>query len=133
MARGARLHPDYTPDGPREIPAFWDVGVRYAFVIGPGGLPVEICARREPKSYTDAILGLDHLGLRATDATEASDMLIAIGASQLARHELTGSVRPVEVHFLQQGNLCWEVFDEPPPAWANISPPVARWSGVLAR
>jgi catechol 2,3-dioxygenase-like lactoylglutathione lyase family enzyme len=130
VARGARLDPAYTPDGPREISVFWDVGVRFAFVIGPGGLPIEICARRVPKSSADMITGLDHLGLRRRDLARAADDLIGQGAVELARYRLPGPVRPVDVRFLQEANLCWEVFDEDAPALPGHVDPVARWSGV---
>ena len=127
LAKGIRPDPAFTPDGPREIADFWQTGVRFAFVIGPGGVPVELCARRGTTGPA-AVLGLDHLGLRARDSAETAARLIAQGGRELARHQLAGSARTVDVRFLQEANLMWEVFDEDPLPRA---PGPGHWVGVL--
>ncbi len=128
LAQGARPDPAFTPGGPREIAAFWETGVRYAFVIGPGDVPLELCARRGT-SGSPTVLGLDHLGLRAMNSSETATRLVARGAVEVARHLLPAPARPVDVRFLQDGNVIWEVFDEDPP---SRTPGPGRWAGVLA-
>ena len=120
---GAALHPGFTPDGPQEIAAFWETGVRYAFVTGPGGVAVEFCARRG-ESGTAGITGLDHLGLRVPDSAAAAAGLLAAGAVMVAGWQ----VGRVDVRFLRQDNLMWEVFDEPP-----VPETPGRWAGVAPR
>jgi len=46
-ARGAALD-DTTPEGPNDIPEFWESGVRYVFLQGPEGARIELCAKRPP-------------------------------------------------------------------------------------
>jgi catechol 2,3-dioxygenase-like lactoylglutathione lyase family enzyme len=128
LAAGARLHPGFTPDGPRDIAAFWDHGVRFAFVIGPGGVPVEICARHgDADGGGAAITGLDHLGLRCADVAATAAGLEASGAVTLGRYLLAG---PVEVRFLQEANIVWELFDEPVAAPSIRCADGAGWAGV---
>lgn len=127
LAGGAAPDPAFTPDGPREIAAFWQTGVRYAFVMGPGGVPVELCARRGTTGPA-AVLGLDHLGLRVRDTAETAARLVARGGVEVARHLLPAPDRPVDVRFLQEANLMWEVFDEDPLPRA---PGPGHWVGVL--
>ena len=120
LTAGAALHPGFTPDGPQEIAAFWETGVRYAFVTGPGGVAVEFCARRG-ESGPAGITGLDHLGLRVPDSAAAAAGLLAAGAVTVAGWQ----VGRVDVRFLRQDNLMWEVFDEPP-----VPETPGRWAGV---
>jgi catechol 2,3-dioxygenase-like lactoylglutathione lyase family enzyme len=127
-ATGAALHPAFTPDGPREIAAFWDTGVRFVFLVGPEGVPIELCARRGTTDPRPAVLGLDHLGLRAADTAATAARLRAGGATDLASHILPGD-RPVSVAFLQEDGLVWEVFDEPAPPGLAAG---GAWSGVRA-
>ena len=125
---GAVLHPGFTPDGPKEIAAFWETGVRYAFVVGPGGAPVELCARRG-SGGEGGVAGLDHLGLRCNDSGALAATLVASGAVEVARYLLPGAERPVDVRFLQDGHLCWEVFDEDPLPPSGVMQ-TAVWAGV---
>jgi len=115
----------FTPDGPREIGAFWEGGVRFAFVRGPGGVAVEFCARRGAAGPARA-LGLHHIGLRRADLPGAGATLAAEGATEVARHLLPGTP-PVAVRFLQEHNIMWEVFDEPAPPGMDTP---GRWAGV---
>jgi hypothetical protein len=129
---GARLHAGFTPDGPREIAAFGPTGVRFAFVVGPGGVPVEFCAPRGSVTGQAGCEGLDHLGLRTPDVDAVAVQVIGRGGVERSRHRLLASPRDVEVRFLVEGNLVWEVFDEAAPpvdgpvdarlGWVGIAP-----------
>lgn len=126
LAAGARLHGGYTPDGPREIPEFWDHGVRFAFLTGPGGVPVELCERLGADG-PETVTGIDHLGLRCADVPATAARLSGPATERLAGHRLGGGV---EVLFLRDGGLVWELFDEPPApdtasqatGWAGVAP-----------
>jgi catechol 2,3-dioxygenase-like lactoylglutathione lyase family enzyme len=124
LARGAVLHAGYTPHGPRSIAAFWDSGVRFAFLRGPGGVPVELCERLGPPS-PPTVTGIDHLGLRCANVAATAAELSGPGMERLARHSLDGGV---EVEFLRQGGLVWELFDE--AAQPETVPASGLWSGV---
>lgn len=125
LAAGARWDARFTPDGPREIAAFWQTGVRFAFVRGPGDVAVEFCARRGTAGPAEA-LGLDHIGLRRADLPGEAATLAAEGATEVARHLLPGTP-PVAVRFLREHNILWEVFDEPAPPGMETP---GRWAGV---
>jgi catechol 2,3-dioxygenase-like lactoylglutathione lyase family enzyme len=132
-AIGATLHPGFTPDGPREIPAFGATGVRYAFVIGPEGAPVEFCAPRGTASGRAGCTGLDHLGLRTLDIGATCEAILARGAEERARHLLPAAPRPVEVRFLVERNLIWEAFDEAPSGPGTRTDPSLGWIGIAVR
>ena len=129
-AQGGRLAAGFTPDGPVEIAAFWEDGVRFVFFDGPEGWPLEFCRPRAER-FAHAP-GHDHFGMRvadpgALDALEAR--LTALGATRLAQHLLEGGVRPVNVRFLGLRTRIFEIFDEMP------APLPARdgqgWIGLL--
>ena len=125
LAGGMRWDARFTPDGAREIAAFWETGVRFAFVRGPGDVALELCARRGAAGAAEA-LGLDHIGLRRADLPGAAAALEAEGATEVARHLLPGTP-PVAVRFLREHNILWEVFDEPAPPGMQTP---GRWAGV---
>lgn len=125
LARGARLSGRFTPDGPAEIAAFWENGVRYVFFDGPEGWPVEFCARI---GHADAGGGHDHLAIRTEDLDGTEAMLGRLGAGRIARHLLAGDEAPVEVRFLSRGGTVFELFDEPP---VMPDPGEAGWIGLL--
>jgi hypothetical protein len=125
LAAGARWDARFTPDGPREIAAFWQTGVRFAFVRGPGDVALEFCARQGAAGPAKA-LGLDHIGLRRADLPGAAATLEAEGAAEVARYLLPGTP-PVAVRFLREDNILWEVFDEPAPPGMQTT---GRWAGV---
>jgi catechol 2,3-dioxygenase-like lactoylglutathione lyase family enzyme len=131
LESGGQLDTDFTPDGPKEIDEFWGTGVRFAFVTGPGGVPLEICRPRNGISETDGVTGLDHIGLRTTDTGETSAQLISAGAFEIARYDLKATRPPVAVRFLREGNLTWEVFDEPRPDAQSERRPAGAWKGIL--
>ena len=126
LRRGGRLHAGFTPDGPKDIAAFWDAGVRYAFVEGPDGVPLELIA---PIGGPARDGGLDHLGLRTADVAGAAGAILSRGGRAVASHLLGPPGAPVHVEFLREGGLMWELFDEPPLA----APDAALWAGVIAR
>ena len=122
-ARGAALHAGFTPDGPREIAAFFDAGMRYVFFAGPDGAPVEFCTDLGAPQGD----GHAHFGLRAADIATAEAACAAHGATVTARYALGDPARPVNVCFMQAGATTFEIFDEPAPA--TLSP--TRWIGLL--
>jgi catechol 2,3-dioxygenase-like lactoylglutathione lyase family enzyme len=123
---GARLHADFTPEGPLEIAEFGPSGVRYVFFQGPEGWPVEFCA---PRRNAPDDLGHGHYGLRCADVAAMAQSLQAMGASETSRHRLIpADAPPVEVMFLQLGSAVFELFDAPPLA---ASLPAAGWIGFL--
>lgn len=128
LAAGALLDSRFTPAGPAEIAAFWQRGVRYVFLVGPGGVPVEFCERLDAPGLPE-VVGLDHLGLRCRDVEAETEALTRGQATSLARHRLDGGAGPVNVHFLGESGLVWELFDEPPlpdqaagALWAGVTP-----------
>jgi hypothetical protein len=132
LESSAVLDSRFTPDGPREISAFWGSGVRFAFLVGPGGVPVELCQIIGAKGVPE-VTGLDHLGLRCPEIDSAAAAMTVHGAEEIARHRLESESATVNVRFLQDAGLIWELFDEavlPPPsdgravtaAWAGVAP-----------
>jgi catechol 2,3-dioxygenase-like lactoylglutathione lyase family enzyme len=130
VQRGARLHSGFTPDGPCEIAAFGPTGVRFAFVMGPSGVPVEFCTPRGAASGRAGCLGLDHLGLRTADVEAATAQVLERSGTERSRHRLMASPRDVEVRFLVEKNLVWEVFDEVAPYATGPGDPRLGWVGV---
>lgn len=124
-ANGARLHTGFTPEGPRDIPQFWEHGVRFVFFEGPDGVPLEFCQKLGAEAAS-APLGHDHYALRARDLAPPQAVCAALGATTVATHLLEGEV-PVSVRFLARGNEIFELFDEGPfPA-----PGLYGWIGLL--
>lgn len=125
LARGAVLDLDFTPQGPRDIPQFWERGVRFVFFAGPDAAPLEFCARHG-KSMAPGAYGHSHYGIRCNAVDEASAPLLRNGATVLAKYQLPGTTSPVNVAFLQYGQVVLELFDEPPFA----DKPASRWIGL---
>ncbi len=122
-ARGAILDPNFTPDGPAEIAAFWSNGVRFVFFKGPDAAPFEFCQ----KLGDEAGPGHSHYGLRTLSLDQTEDALLARGATRVARHVLPGTP-PVEVRFLARGGEVFELFDEAPKAAPRSK---AGWIGFI--
>lgn len=123
-AAGAQLDPAFTPDGPRDIPQFWDHGVRFVFFQGPEGAPFEFCAINN--GPVDR--GHSHFAIRANDLDAAERLVAGFGAKLIARHLLPGGLRPVSVRFLQSGPDLFELFDEAPVVQPK---PRLGWVGFL--
>ena len=125
LARGAALAPAFTPDGPRDIPEFWDSGVRFVFFAGPEGWPVEFCARNGAPGRT----GHDHYAIRTPELVPMAKRLAALGAETIATHRLSPATGPVEVRFLALGDTMFELFDEGPFPEPD---PDLGWIGLIS-
>jgi len=104
---GAVRHRGFTPDGPRDIPQFHAMGVRFVFFEGPEGWPFEFC---ETLGAADVAEGGDHFGIRSNDLDMSAGQIAAYGAIETARYALPG---PVNVRFVRAGTTVFELFDEP--------------------
>lgn len=125
-AAGAELDPNFTPGGPRDIPQFWDHGVRFVFFQGPQGAPFEFCAKTAVTGPVDR--GHSHFAIRSVDLDQAEAALGAFGPTCIAKHSLPGTPQPVSVRFLQAGSVVFELFDEAPVVThADLS----GWVGLL--
>ena len=114
-ARGARLAARYTPSGPRDIPEFWEHGVRFVFFDAPDGWPLEFCAVNG-RGIGSAAFGHGHYGIRCANIEAAEQYFAGRGASRIAGYRLETSPTIVNVLFLQLGAAILELFDEPPLA-----------------
>ena len=125
-AAGARLDPSFTPDGPRDIPQFWDHGVRFVFFLGPQGAAFEFCAKTAVAGPQAP--GHSHFAIRSADLNQAEAALTAFRPTRIARYSLPGTQQPVSVRFLQAGPVVFELFDEPPVVTHT---PLSGWVGLL--
>ena len=109
LARGARLSADFTPDGPKSIPEFWDKGVRFVFFDAPANAPLELC---QNLAATNSSNGHDHYAIRTGNLDKTSNMLGEMGATVLATYRLDTPDGPVNVRFLGLNGRVFELFDE---------------------
>ena len=128
-SKGARLDKKFTPDGPRNIPEFWEHGVRFVFFQGPEGWPLEFCARTGVKRSSDRT-GHDHYGIRTSNIENSLREFVDKGAVLIARHKLVSAEGPVNVMFLQWREVTIELFDEAPIVQ---TPDQGGWVGVLKK
>lgn len=124
LARGGHLATTSTPDGPRDIPEFWDNGVRFVFFEGPEGWPLEFCMQKGRPART----GHDHFAIRTADIGADEARLRTIGATPVARHRLSTETARVNVRFLALGTDMFEVFDEGPYPYVD---PDRGWVGLI--
>jgi catechol 2,3-dioxygenase-like lactoylglutathione lyase family enzyme len=130
-ARGARLAARYTPSGPRDIPEFWEHGVRFVFFETPDGWPLEFCAVNG-RGIGSAAFGHSHYGIRCANVEAAERQFAHHGASRIAGYRLEAGPAIVNVLFLQLGAVILELFDEPPFAedhgagWIGLAWPRGR-------
>ncbi len=124
MARGGKLAHTFTPDGPKDIPEFWDHGVRFVFFDGPDGWPFEFCM----KKGTSSSEGHDHFAIRTADIMTAVGQLGNMGGIPVAQHRLGGDAGAVEVQFLALGSHMFEVFAEGPYPYVDSD---RGWIGLL--
>ena len=110
MARGGNLARSFTPDGPKDIPEFWDHGVRFVFFDGPDGWPFEFCMKKGASTGQ----GHDHFAIRKANITTAVTALGNMGCIPVAHYRLGRRERSVEVQFMALGSHMFEVFTEGP-------------------
>lgn len=122
-SHGGELDPDFTPEGPVDIPEFWGNGVRFVFFQGPDGAPLEFCQKLGAETGP----GHSHYGVRTPLLDETEGALSALGARRVARHILSGTP-PVEVRFLALGNKIFELFNAAPSGEAH---PNEGWIGFI--
>lgn len=124
MARGGKLARSFTPDGPKDIPEFWDHGVRFVFFDGPGGWPFEFCTKNGAAQGE----GHDHFAIRTADISTAVTALGNMGCRPVAHHRLGSAEGLVEVQFMALGSHVFEVFTEGPFPAVDTN---RGWIGLL--
>lgn len=128
-ARGAALD-DTTPEGPNDIPEFWESGVRYVFLQGPEGARIELCAKRAAAPRADRP-GHDHIGIPCTDIAATAAFFTGLGLVPLAAVTLTRDDGETHVRFLGHGAHVVELY-EPPHlrGTTGTNPETALWHGL---
>lgn len=124
--RGATYSKSHTPDGLREIPEFWDNGVRFVFFEGPMSAPLEFCETIgiAPQARE---MNHDHYGIRRMDFEKTVLDLQELGAVQIARHRLLATNDTINVMFLRWNDSVLELFDE-----RSVHAPTPHgWTGFL--
>ncbi len=127
-ARGATLSKRYTPNGPRDIPEFWEHGVRFVFFEAPEGWPLEFCAENGRRMRNNSF-GHSHYGIRCQSVENLERDLVSRGASRISEYSLGSGPDIVTVVFLRFGTAILELFDEPPFAvdhnegWIGLAKP----------
>lgn len=111
LARGARPDATVTPDGPLDIPEFWDGGVRYLFLEGPAGARIEVISNLAAPQGP----GHDHIGIPCTDILATSAFLTSLGASPRAAFTLKREEGTTEVRFLSLQGSVLELYQPPRP------------------
>ena len=111
--RGAALDTRMTPDGVTAIPEFWDRGVRVAFLQGPEGTLLELCAGR--RAEIPEGLGHDHVGVLCTDLPATRAAFLDAGLNEVAAVTLDRPEGATQVAFLAHGDQLVELFQPPGP------------------
>ncbi len=127
LNRGGRLAASMTPDGPLEIAAFWDTGVRYVFFEGPEGVLIELCMRIGQPAAVG--WGHDHLGVRCADIAATAELFQSMGCRTVAQHSLDRPGGPTLVTFLRYSRSTIELFCEPGDATRIPASPHLGWVG----
>jgi catechol 2,3-dioxygenase-like lactoylglutathione lyase family enzyme len=127
LIRGAVLD-STTPDGPKEIAEFWANGVRYAFLQGPEGARIELCAKRGSAAAPHRP-GHDHIGIPCTDIAASAAFFIDLGAKPVAAVDLIRPEGTIAVRFLSAGQSVIELYAPPghDPATLSQAP---LWPGL---
>lgn len=125
IRRGAVIDRHVTPDGPMEIAAFWENGVRYQFFEGPGGARLEFCARRGTRldagvGLDEALPGHDHIGLCCRDIEASVQFYQGLGFDIAFATTLAPPEGPLPVRFLARDGQMLELYS-----------PVARRGGAM--
>jgi len=128
LARGAELDADVTPDGPLFIPEFWTAGTRYAFLKGPEGARIELCAR--PGAARPGLPGHDHIGIPCTDLPAMAACFRSLGCVDIAATTLIRAGGNVSVAFLGLGTSVIELYCPPERAAATVASK-GLWHGLV--
>lgn len=125
LRRGARIDREVTPEGPVEIAAFWENGVRYQFFEGPEGARLEFCARRGTAlpigaGLDDALPGHDHIGISCRDIAASVQFYQSLGFDIVFATTLTPPEGPLPVRFMARDGQVLELYS-----------PVSRQSGAM--
>lgn len=129
LSRGGVLAQSMTPDGPLEIPEFWNHGVRYVFFEGPEGALIELCMKKGQVSSND--WGHDHIGIECEDIAASQTQFENAGCDLLASHSLHRDDDVTDVAFLKRGASVAELFCPPKASKAADTPPLSGWVGCL--
>lgn len=127
MARGAVLE-STTPDGPKDIAEFWTNGVRYAFLQGPEGARIELCAKRDTPAQAHRP-GHDHIGIPCTDIAASAAFFTELGAKPVAAVDLIRAEGTIAVRFLSAGQSVIELYAPPGHDPASLSQ-APLWRGL---
>lgn len=136
LARGGVIDRGVTPDGPMEIAAFWDAGVRFQFMQGPEGARLEFCARRgvtlaQPCGLDAALAGHDHIGICCRDIDASVGFYQLLGFDLAFATTLAPADGPLPVRFLARNDQVLELYS---PAsrrsGAMVLPARGHWQGL---
>ncbi|OYU19620.1 MAG: hypothetical protein CFE34_04340 [Rhodobacteraceae bacterium PARR1] len=127
LAHGAVLE-ETTPDGPKEIAEFWAHGVRYAFLQGPEGARIELCAKRGTAAAPHRP-GHDHIGIPCTDIAASAAFFTDLGAKPVAAFDLIRAEGTIAVRFLSAGQSVIELYAPPGHDAASLSA-APLWRGL---
>ena len=136
LGRGAVIDRAVTPDGPKDIAAFWDSGVRYQFFQGPGGARLEFCARRgvslpSGSSLAVALAGHDHVGLCCRDIDASVGFYRDLGFEIAFATTLTPPEGPLPVRFMARAGQVLELYSPPERrSGAMALPGQGHWQGL---
>ncbi len=150
LARGGQVDTGVTPDGPREIDAFWGTGVRYQFFQGPEAARIELCARRgtvvaglrgdvmpggpedAPEDALDEVLGgHDHLGLACRDIAASEAFYRSLGMVVAFEVTLGPGAAAVPVCFMRRGGFVLELYSPPEVRSGAVrAAPNGHWRGM---
>ncbi|MEO1638814.1 MAG: VOC family protein [Pseudomonadota bacterium] len=124
LLRGGKLAKSMTPDGPLEIPEFWESGVRYVFFEGPEGILIELCAKKKSKSETT--WGHSHLGVMCQDVGKERQVFESLGCNRVAEYQLNQPNGTTHVTFLEFGRSLVELFSGEQTGLCNS---LSGWNG----
>jgi len=136
-AKGARLDPDVTPDGPIDLPMFWAAGVRIAFALGPQEARIELCQNLATTPDAAAaqfvnVGGHDHYGVRCRDVDEATAFYGAYGFAPCSELEIPTPDGPIHVRFVARGGYLLEIASTPKTRSADPGfAPQGLWSRLI--
>ena len=143
LACGGQLDAGVTPDGPLEIAAFWENGVRYVFFTGPDGAHIELCAQRGVGLGDATLRGHDHIGISCRDIAASEAFYTGLGMRLAFSATLDAPAGQVPVRFLRRGGFTVELYSPPElragqmvrsetPLWHGLRFEGAGRSGVFA-